>query len=76
MEKVSDFYFKRSLWTLAAAMHLVRHSTASEPTRQLMLQAVVNASTSLTRMRRAYQGILPLVLYVPKLKRAWRSTRS
>ncbi len=69
MERVSDFYSKRSLWSLAAAVRLVEESAASLPARQLMLQLIVNASTTFTRMRRAYQGVLPLVLYVPKLKR-------
>lgn len=69
MERVSDFYFKRTLWALAAALHLAWRSRASLSTKQLMLQVIVNSSTSLTRMRRAYQGVLPLVMYVPKLKR-------
>lgn len=69
MERVPDFYFKRSLWVLAAAVDLVWRSGASCSTKHLMLQVIVNSSTSLTRMRRAYQGVLPLVLYVPKLQR-------
>lgn len=69
MERVSDFFFKRTLWTLATALHLVEAAGCSQPVRQLMLQVVVNSSISFTRMRRAYQGVLPLVLYVPKLKR-------
>lgn len=69
MEKVSDFYFKRTLWALATAVQLVQRSGASRSSQQLMLQVIVNSSTSLTRMRRAYQGVLPLVLYVPRLKR-------
>ena len=69
MNRVSDFYFKRTLWALAAAVDLVRRSGASPPAKQLMLQVIVNSSTSLTRMRRAYQSVLPLVLYVPKVRR-------
>lgn len=69
MERVSDFYFKRTLWVLATAQKLAWSSQASPQVKQLLLQVIVNCSTSLTRMRRAYQGVLPLVMYVPKLKR-------
>lgn len=69
MQRVPDFYFKRSLWTLACAVDLVRRSMASRAVRQLLLQVIVNASTSFTRMRRAYQAVLPLVMYVPRLRR-------
>lgn len=69
MGMVSDFYHKRTLWVLAAALEHVEKLETSSSVKHLLRSVVVNLSTSMTKMRRAYQGILPLVLYIPKLQR-------
>ncbi len=68
-ERVSDFFSKRTLWLLAAALEFVRSASLDEPVRHLLLQTIVNLAPAVSKMRRAYQGIVPLVLYIPKLKR-------
>ncbi len=69
MGKVSDFFFKRTLWALAAAFEHIEKLETSSSIKHLLRSVVVNRSTSMTKMRRAYQGVLPLVLYIPKLQR-------
>jgi len=66
---VSDFYHKRTLWVLAAALAQVEELETSSSVKHMLRSVVVNLSTSMTKMRRAYQGVLPLVLYIPKLQR-------
>ncbi len=67
--RASDFYFKRSLWVIAAALHYLGRMSCSPNVRHLLRVSIVNASLSLTRMHRAYQGPVPLVLYLPRLRR-------
>jgi 16S rRNA G966 N2-methylase RsmD len=69
MERVSDFYHKRTLWVLAAALEHLENLEVSSSIKHLLRSVIVNLSTSMTKMRRAYQGVLPLVLYIPKLQR-------
>lgn len=67
--RVADFYTPRTLWALAAAVHFARELDAPPAVRHLVTQTIINASINLTRMRRAYQGPVPLVLYFPRLRR-------
>jgi len=67
--RVSDFYTRRTLRTLAAAVHFADQLDAADEVRHFIRHTILNASQSLTRMRRAYQGPLPLVLYFPRLRR-------
>jgi len=67
--RVADFYTRRTLHTLAAAMHFAGALDAAPQVRHFIRHTILNASQSLTRMRRAYQGPLPLVLYFPRLRR-------
>jgi len=69
MWKVSDFFHTRTLWVLAAALDYIDKLQTSPNVKHLLRSVVVNLSTSMTKMRRAYQGVLPLVLYIPKLQR-------
>jgi hypothetical protein len=67
--KVSDFFLKRTLWVLAAALHYIDNKVADARVRLMMRNTIINAATGMTRMRRAYQGILPLILYIPRMSR-------
>ncbi len=67
--RASDFYFKRSVWVIAAALHYLGRMSCSPSVRHLLRVSLVNASLNLTRMHRAYQGPVPLVLYLPRLRR-------
>ena len=67
--RVADFYPRRTLYALAAAMHFANQLDAPDEVRHFIRHTILNASQSLTRMRRAYQGPLPLVLYFPRLRR-------
>jgi hypothetical protein len=69
VSKVPDFYYKRTLWVLAAALHHLHELNVSAATRHFLRATITNSSINLTKMRRAYQGILPLVLYLPRLRR-------
>jgi len=69
MEKVSDFFHKRTLWVLAAALEHIYELETTRSVKHLLRSVVINLSTSMTKMHRAYQGVLPLVLYIPKLQR-------
>ncbi len=69
MWKVSDFFYKRTLWCLAAALDQVEKLDVPPNVRTVLRTAVVNSSANMTRMRRAYQGVLPLVLYMPRMRR-------
>jgi len=67
--RVADFYYKRTLWVMAATLHFIDRLEASTATRNFLRCTVINSSINLTKMRRAYQGVLPLVLYLPRLRR-------
>ncbi len=67
--KVPDFFYKRTLWTLAAALHFIETLEAGPAERAFLRRAVTNLAPGMTKMRRAYQGILPLVLYLPRMRR-------
>ncbi len=69
MWKVSDFFYKRTLWCLAAVLDQVEKLDVPPNVRTVLRTAVVNSSGNMTRMRRAYQGVLPLVLYMPRMRR-------
>ncbi len=69
MWKVGDFFYKRTIWCLSAALDLLEKMDVPPNIRTILRTTVVNASASMTRMRRAYQGILPLVLYMPRMRR-------
>jgi len=69
MRMVSDFFHKRTLWALAAALDYINNLQTSPSVKHLLRSVVINQSTSMTKMRRAYQGVLPLVLYIPKMQR-------
>lgn len=66
---VADFYTRRTLHALAAALHFANLLDAPDEVRHFIRHTILNASLALTRMRRAYQGPLPLVLYFPRLRR-------
>lgn len=67
--RVADFYFPRTLYALSAAVHFARQLAVPPVVRHVVEHTIINASTNLTRMRRAYQGPVPLVLYFPRLRR-------
>lgn len=67
--RVADFYAKRTLWAVAAAVGLAAALDAAPEVRHLVRTSIINASVNLTKMHRAYQGPLPLVLYFPRIRR-------
>ena len=67
--KVADFYTKRTLWCLAGALQFARELDAAPEVRHLVQHTIINTSINLTKMRRAFQGPVPLVLYFPRLRR-------
>lgn len=67
--KVSDFFYKRTQWCLAVALDIVNKQNMPPAVRTILRASIVNAAASMTRMRRAYQGVLPLVLYMPRMRR-------
>ncbi len=69
VRRVSDFYTKRTLWALAAALQFARELDTDPAVGHAVQQTIVNASINLTKMRRAYQGPIPLVLYLPRMRR-------
>lgn len=69
VRKVEDFYFRRSLWALAGALQFAQELEAPARVRHLVYQTILNVSIGFTRMRRAYQGPVPLVLYFPRMRR-------
>ncbi|MCG3155096.1 MAG: hypothetical protein DKINENOH_01698 [bacterium] len=73
--KVTDFYYKRTLWVMAAALHFINQLSVANATRHVLRCTVINSSINLTKMRRAYQGVLPLVLYLPRLRRECNAIR-
>jgi DNA-directed RNA polymerase subunit RPC12/RpoP len=76
MWKVSDFFYKRTLWVLAAALQYIDETDVSPNIRVFLRSTVVNLASGMTRMRRAYQGILPLVLYIPRMRREVNAIRA
>ncbi|HBG75210.1 MAG: hypothetical protein A2X25_12835 [Chloroflexi bacterium GWB2_49_20] len=76
MWKVSDFFYKRTLWVLAAALQFIDELDVSPGIRVFLRSTVVNLAPGMTRMRRAYQGILPLVLYIPRMRREVNAIRT
>ncbi|NSW56448.1 MAG: DNA methylase [Armatimonadetes bacterium] len=69
VHRVADFYYPRTLWVLAAALDWIGRAGCSDEARHALQTTVINTSLNLTRMRRAYQGVIPLVLYFPRLRR-------
>lgn len=69
VHRVADFYYPRTLWVLAAALDWISKVACSDEARHALKTTVINTSLNLTRMRRAYQGVIPLVLYFPRLRR-------
>ena len=67
--KVADFFYPRTLWVLAAALHYIEDVDLEPNVRTTLRSAIVNSAGGMTRMRRAYQGTLPLVLYIPRTSR-------
>jgi 16S rRNA G966 N2-methylase RsmD/DNA-directed RNA polymerase subunit RPC12/RpoP len=76
MWKVSDFFYNRTLWVLAAALQFIEELDISPNVRFFLRTTVINQAPGMTRMRRAYQGILPLVLYIPRMRREVNAIRA
>ena len=76
MWKVSDFFYKRTLWVLVAALQYIDELDVPPNIRVFLRSTVVNLAPGMTRMRRAYQGILPLVLYIPRMRREVNAIRA
>lgn len=74
--RTSDFYTRRTLWVIAAALHWVKEADLPPALGHLLRTSIINASINLTRMRRAYQGIIPLVLYLPRMRRECNAIRT
>lgn len=69
MDKVSDFFYPRSLLALKLALEIVERQPMSAAVRHVLRTAVINAAPQFSRMRRAYQSVIPLLLYVPRARR-------
>lgn len=74
--RVTDFFYKRTLWVIAAALEYIEEVDALPSTRTVLRTSVINAAAGMTKMRRAYQGTLPLVLYMPRMRREVNAIRA
>lgn len=69
VERASDFFYPRTLWGLKLALEIVERQPMSAAVRRVLRTAIINAAPQLSRMRRASQGVLPLLLYIPRVRR-------